>query len=155
MTSFKSYKARKSRKSRKSKKSHLQAKIQEDQITDLNAVLLTEGTILPSMKTRFDPSLHRRVLIDTGACANVISKQTFDDRKNEKKLFAPFAIASSSLKQVSMAGGQMVSVETEATIEFTIADMTFRETLLVLNSANSTILGNPFFKKLHIHVFSK
>ena len=104
------------------------------------------------MKIRFAPSLQIRVLIDTGACANVISKHTFDEIKNEKTLFAPCKTAKSSLKQVRMAGGQLVSIETEVTIEFHIADMNFTETFLVLNSANSTIL---FFKKRHIHVCSK
>ena len=107
------------------------------------------------MKIRFAPSLQRRVLIDTGACANVISKRTFDEIKNEKTLFAPYKTAKSSLKQVRMAGGQLVSIETEVTIEFHMADMNFSETFRVLNSANSTILGNPFFKKHHIHVCSK
>ena len=107
------------------------------------------------MKIKFAPSLQRRVLIDTGACANVISKQTFDEIKKEKILFAPYKTAASSLKQVRMAGGQLVSIETEVTIEFHMADMNFTETFLVLNSANSTILGNPFFKKHHIHVCPK
>ena len=104
------------------------------------------------MKIRLAPSLQRRVLIDTGACANVISKQTFDEIKNDKTLFAPYKTAKSNLKQVRMAGGQLVSIETEVIIEFHMADMNFTETFLVLNS---TILGNPFFKKHHIHVCSK
>ena len=54
-----------------------------------------------------------------------------------------------------MAGGQLVSIETEVTIEFHMADMNFTETFLVLISANSTILGNPFFKKHHIDVCPK
>ena len=118
-------------------------------------IIPTEGTVLTYMKIRLAPSLQRRVLIDTGACANVISKQTFDEIKNEKTLFAPYKTAKSSLKQVRMAGSQLVSIETEVTIEFCMAGMNFTETFLVLNSANSTILGNPFFKKHHIHVCSK
>ena len=111
--------------------------------------------MLTYMKIRFAPSLQRRVLIDTGACANVISKHTFDEIKNEKILFTPYKTAKSSLKQVRMAGGQLVSIETEVTIEFHMAVISFTETFLLLNSANSTILGNSFFKKHHIHVCSK
>ena len=54
-----------------------------------------------------------------------------------------------------MAGGQQVSIETEVTLEFRLADMTFIESFLVLHAANSIILGNPFYKKHHIHVFPK
>ena len=48
-----------------------------------------------------------------------------------------------------------MSIETEVTIEFHMANMSFKETFLVLNSANSTILGNPIFKNDHIHLCSK
>ena len=54
-----------------------------------------------------------------------------------------------------MAGGQQVSIETEVTLEFRLADMTFIESFLVLHAANSIILGNPFYKKHHIHVCPK
>ena len=143
--SAKSFKSQKSRK----------LNIQDNEIIDLHAVIPKEGTVLTYMKIRFAPSLQRRVLIDTGACANVISKHTFGEIINDKTLFTPYKTAKSSLKQVRMAGGQLVSIETEVTIEFHMADMNFTETFLVLNSANSTILGNPFFKKHHIHVCPK
>ena len=141
----------KSSKSRKSRKLNIQ-EVPDNEIIDLYAVIPTEGTVLTYMKIRFAPSLQRRILIDTGACANLISKHTFDEIKNEKTLFAPYKTAKSSLKQVRMAGGQLVSIETELTIEFHMVDMNFTETFVVLNSANSTILGSPFFKK---HIGSK
>ena len=83
--SVKSSKSQKSRKSRKSCKSNIQD-VQDDEIIDLYGVIPTEGTVLFYMKIRLAPSLQRRVLIDTGACANVISKQTFDEIKNEKTI---------------------------------------------------------------------
>ena len=46
-----------------------------------------------------------------------------------------------------MAGGQQVSIETEVTLEFRLAGMTFMESFLVLHAANSKILGNFFYKK--------
>ena len=46
-------------------------------------------------------------------------------------------------------------IETEVTIEFRLADMTFVESFLVLHAANSIILGNPFYKKHHIHICAK
>ena len=39
-------------------------------------------------------------------------------------------------------------IETEVTIEFRLADMTYVESFLVLHAANSIILGNPFYKKI-------
>ena len=106
-------------------------------------------------KLRFSSGLQRRALVDTGACANVISKQTFDDLKDEKTLYRPLKISESKLKRVRMAGGQLVSIETEVTLEFKLADMTFVESFLVLHAANSIILGNPFYKKHHIHICAK
>ena len=46
-------------------------------------------------------------------------------------------------------------IETEVTLEFKLADMTFVESFLVLHAANSIILGNPFYKKHHIHISAK
>ena len=149
-----SVKSYKSQRLQKSRKINLQDVI-DNEIIDLYSVIPNEGTVLTYMKIRFAPSFQRRVLIDTGACANVTSKRTFDEIKKEKTLFAPYKTAKSSLKQMRMAGGQLVSIETEVTIEFHMADMNFTETFLVLNSANSTIIGNPFFKKHHIHVCPK
>ena len=106
-------------------------------------------------KLRFSSGLQRRALVDTGACANVISKQTFDDLKDEKSLYRPLKISESKLKRVRMAGGQLVPIETEVTLEFKLADMTFVESFLVLHAANSIILGNPFYKKHHIHICAK
>ena len=101
--SVKSSKSQRSPKSRKSRKINIQD-VQDNEIIDLYAVIPNEGTVLTYMKIRFAPSLQRRVLIDTGACANVISKRIFDEIKNEKTLFAPYKTAKSSLKQVRMAG---------------------------------------------------
>ena len=99
--------------------------------------------------------LQRRALVDTGACANVILKQTFDDLKDEKSLYRPLKIIESKLTRVRMAGGRLVPIETEVTIEFRLADMTFVESFLVLHAANSIILGNPFYKKHHFHICAK
>ena len=81
--SVKSSKSQRSRKLRKSRKINIQD-VQDNEITDLYAVIPNEGTVLTYMKITLAPSLQRRVLIDTGACANVISKRTFDEIQNEK-----------------------------------------------------------------------
>ena len=73
--------------------------------------------------------------MDTDACANVVSKQIFEELKNEKSLFLPLIIAKSNLKRELMAGGQTVAIETEITVEFRLANLTFTEPFLVLNSA--------------------
>ena len=138
-------------KSSQSSKSSKQS-IQPDEIFNLYAIIPAEGTVLTYTKLRFSSGLQRRALVDTGACANVISKQTFDDLKDEKSLYRPLKISESKLKRVRMAGGQLVPIETEVTIEFRSADMTFVESFLVLHAANSIILGNLFYKKHHIHV---
>ena len=142
-------------KSSKSPKSSPNELFQPDEIHSLYAIIPAEGTVLTYTKIRFSSGLQRRALVDTGACANVISKQTFEDLKEEKSLFRPLEVNEPKLKRVRMAGGQQVSIETEVTLEFRLADMTFIESFLVLHAANSIILGNPFYKKHHIHVCPK
>ena len=129
--------------------------IPEHEILNLYAITPLEGTTLTYTKIRFAPCIQRRALVDTAACANVVPKQIFEELKNEKSLFRPLVIAKSNLKRVRMAGGQTVAIETELTVEFRLANMTFTEPFLVLNSANSIILGNPFFKAHKIHIFPK
>ena len=141
-------------KSSQSSKSSKQS-IQPDEIINLYAIIPAEGTVLTYTKLRFSSGLQRRALVDTGAFANVISKQTFDELKDEKSLYRPLKISEPKLKRVRMAGGQLVPIETELTIEFRLPDMTFVESLLVLHAANSIILRNPFYKKQHIHICAK
>ena len=131
----------------KSSKSPSNELFQPDEIISLYAIIPAEGTVLKYTKIRFSSGLQRRALVDTGACANVISKQTFEYLKEEKSLFRPLEVNEPKLKRVRMAGGQQVSIETEVTLEFRLADMTFIESFLVLHAANSIILGNPFYKK--------
>ena len=83
-----SVKSSKSQRSRKSRKINLQDVI-DNEIIDLYAVIPNEGTVLTYMKIRFASGLPRRVLIDTGACANVVSKRTFDEIKKEKHYSRP------------------------------------------------------------------
>ena len=141
-------------KSSQSSKSSKQS-IQPDEIINLYAIIPAEGTVLTYTKLRFSSGLQRSALVDTGACANGISKQTFDDLKDEKSLYRPLKISESTLKRVRMVEGQLVPIETEVTMEFRLADMTFVESFLVLHAANLIILGNPFYKKHHIHICAK
>ena len=129
-------------------------KLSSSIIPELNLYAITplEGTTLTYTKIRFAPSIQRRALVDTDACANVVSKQIFEELKNEKSLFLPLVIAKSNLKRELMAGGQTVAIETEITVEFRLANLTFTEPFLVLNSANSIIRGNPFFKAHNIYI---
>ena len=111
-------------KSSQSSKSSKQS-IQPDEIINLYAIIPAEGTVLTYTKLRLSSGLQRGALFDAGACANVSAR-------------------------VRMAGGQLVPIETEVTIEFRLADMTFVESFLVLHAANSIILGNPFCAKYNL-----
>ena len=70
-------------------------------------------------------------------------------------LFRPLEENEPKLKRVRLAGGHQVSIETEVTLEFRLARMTFIESFLVIHAANSKTLGNRFYKKHHIHVCPK
>ena len=93
--------------------------------------------------------------MDTDACANVVPKQIFEELKNENSLFRLLVIAKLNLKRELMAGRQTVAIETEITVKFRLANMTFTEPFLLLNPANSIIRGNPFFKAHNIHICPK
>ena len=104
-------------KSSKTPKSSSNETFQPDEIISLYTIIPAEGTVLTYTKIRFSQGLQRRALVDTEACGNVISKQTFEDLKEEKMLFRPLEVNEPKPKRVRMAGGQQVSIETEVTLE--------------------------------------
>ena len=109
------------------------------EILDLYAVIPESDRTLSYVKSQFSHETFKRALIDTGACANVISQETLNDLTTNKALFERIQTQKSKLKLVRMTGGQFVPIEIEATITFRIAAMSFRENFLVLPTANSMI----------------
>ena len=111
------------------------------------------SSLLPYVKIKFNNGIGRRALIDTGACANVISNRLLQEitetDKNAVKLKQP------DCTSVKMAGGQLVRIEKQAEIKFKLAHREFVEDFLVLSSTNSVILGNPFFVKHDISISPK
>ena len=111
------------------------------------------SSLLPYVKIKINNGISRRALIDTGACANVISNRLLQEiteiDKNAAKLKQP------DCTSVKMAGGQLVRIEKQAEIKFKLAHREFVEDFLVLSSTNSVILGNPFFVKHDISISPK
>ena len=111
------------------------------------------SSLLPYVKIKFNNGISRRALIDTGACANVISNRLLQEitktDKNAVKLKQP------DCTSVKLAGGQLVRIEKQAEIKFKLAHREFVEDFLVLSSTNSVILGNPFFVKHDISISPK
>ena len=70
------------------------------------------SSLLPYVKIKFNNGISRRALIDTGACANVISnsllQEITDTDKNAVKLKQP------DCTLFKMAGGQLVRIEKQA-----------------------------------------
>ena len=95
----------------------------------------------------FSPIPTRRALIDTGACANVISKSLYDELMKDKQIFRKIYVEQPKWKHVKMAGGQIVEVTAQIRLTFKLAHVLFTESFIVLPKSNSIILGNEFFKK--------
>ena len=113
------------------------------------------GLKLSNVKLRFSPQISLKALIDTGACANVIPKQTFYELRQNRDIEKLLHIENTTFSTVKMASRQLVSVDTEVSVPFKLGNQCFNEKFLVLKSANSLILGNPFFKKHNIQIFPK
>ena len=109
--------------------------------------------LLPNVKINFHIGISRRALIDTSACANVISNRLLQEitetDKNAVKLKQP------DCTSFKIAIGQLVRIEKQAEIKFKLAHREFVEDFLVLSSKNSVILGNPFFVKHDISISPK
>ena len=119
----------------------------------LNNVTEANQTVLSYIKLQFSPKIVRRALIDTGACANVISRRTYDELIADPNTHIKRLAEKPQWDQVKMAGGQTIKVTCQVQICFKLAHRDFNENFLVLPSANSIILGNPFFKKHEINIF--
>ena len=121
-------------------------------ILELNIVSSSKGSTLSFIKLNFSRNLSRKALIDTGACGNVISRRTLEDLKADKTVQIQSSNEKKEWNQVRMAGGQTVNVQSQVHITFIMAHRQFSESFLVLPTANSIILGDPFFKRHDITI---
>ena len=130
-------------------------KVLPQEIFDLYAVIPESDKTLSFVRLQFAHKTFRRALVDTGACANVISQETFNVLTTNKALFERIQTQKSKLKGKRMAVGQLVPIEIGATITFRIAVISFRENFLVLPTTNSMIRGNCFYKKHDVQICTK
>ena len=112
-----------------------------------------EGENLSYVKLKFSPHIRRRALIDTGACANALPQNLYDElRANHPELIKN---ETPNFTSVRMASGQRVSVDNQVNLTFCIGIHSFTDSFLVLPKMNSVILGNSFFKKQNITIDPK
>ena len=98
-------------------------------------------------------NIRRRALFDTGACANAMPQNLYD----ELCLNHPELIKNEipNFTSVRMASGQRVSVDNQVNLPFCIGIHSFTDSFPVLPKMNSVILGNSFFKKQNITIDPK
>ena len=98
----------------------------------------------------FTCNFKKRALIDTGACANAMPTSVYDslyELLSEKP-----TILTSNFSSVKLASGKSLNVLGETILTFQIFDETFTESVLVLPTMNSIVLGNPFFTKHNVSI---
>ena len=78
-------------------------KVLPQEIFDLYAVIPESDKTLSYFKLQFAHKTFRRALVNTGACANVISQETFNDLTTNKALFERIQTQKSKLKRKRMA----------------------------------------------------
>ena len=105
-----------------------------------------EGESLSYNKVKFSPHIRRRGLIDTGACANALPQNLYDELPtNHPELIKN---ETPNFKLVRMASGQRVSVDNQVNLTFCIGIHSFTDSFLVLPKTNSVILGNSLKNRI-------
>ena len=111
------------------------------------------SSLLPYIKIKFINGISCRSLIDTGACAKVISNKLLQEvtetNKKAVKLKQP------DFTSVKMAEGQLVRIEKQAEINYKLAHREIVEDFFVLSSTNTVILAKPFLVKYNISISQK
>ena len=118
---------------------------------EINEVILLEGENLMYIPLKIENKLHRRALIDTGACANAMPADFYTKLKDE----SPNSVSElqqASFLNVKVASGRTVKVFAQVDVKFKVNDHNFQDSFLILPSMNSVVLGNPFFKKYNIEI---
>ena len=94
--------------------------------------------------------LDRRALIDTGAIANVVSREFYKELINTN-INSITEIEKPDLGKVKMANGNIVKIDKAIKVTFKLGPQIFTD-FLVLIVTTPVILGNPFFVKHKINI---
>ena len=117
------------------------------------AVLPLEGENLSYVRLKFSIQNKRQALIDTGSCANALPESLFNDLNLTNSKF--LTLEKPVFNSVRMASGQKIPMDKQAKITFRIRPHSFQDSLLILPTLKSVILGNPSFKKHNITIDPK
>ena len=104
------------------------------------ATIPLDGDKLSYVKLRFSPSIRRRALIDTGACANALPESMLRDIENDNQA-ENIKFQSPEYTKVKMASGQVQRVNQQAEITFQIGNHVFTDTFLVPPTMNMCHIG--------------
>ena len=116
-----------------------------NELPEVCAILLLEGENLLYVRLKFNSDIKRRALSDTGCCANALPQYIF--LKLQTHIPNQTVVEEPSITSVRLASGQKITITKQAKISFQIGPHTFQDSFLILPTMNSSILGNPFFKK--------
>ena len=106
---------------------------------------------LSYVKVKFNGELERRALIDTGAFANVISREFYKELINTN-INSTTEIEQPDLDEFKMANGNIVKIDKAIKVTFKLGTQTLTEDFLVLIVTTPVILGNPFFAKQKVSI---
>ena len=115
-------------------------------VQQLFSIVPLVSRTLSYVKFKFNGELDRRALIDTGAFANVISREFYKEIVNTN-FNSITEIEKLDLDKVKVANGNIVKTDKAIKITFKLGTQTFPENFLVLIFTAPVILGNPFFVK--------
>ena len=120
-------------------------------VQQLFSIVPLLGRTLSYVKVKFNGELERRALIDTGAFANVISREFYKELINTN-INSITEIEKPDLDKVKMANGNIVKIDKAIKVTFKLGTQTFTGDFLVLIVTTPVILGNPFFVKHKVSI---
>ena len=120
-------------------------------VQQLISIVPLLGRTLFYVKVKFIEELDGRALIDTEACANVISREFYKGLINTK-INSKTEKETPDLDKVKMANGNIVKIDKAIKVTFKLGTQTFTEDFLVLIVTTPVILGNPLFVKNKVSI---
>ena len=120
-------------------------------VQQLFSIVPLLGRTLSYVKVEFNGELKRRALIDTGAFANMISREFYKELINTN-INSIAEIEKPDLDKVKMANVNIVKIDKAIKVTFKLGTQTFTEDFLVLIVTTPVILGNPFFVKYKVSI---
>ena len=103
------------------------------------------------VKVNFNEVLDRRALIDTGAFANVMSRQFYKELIYTK-INSMTEIEKPDLDKVKMANANIVKIDKAVKVTFKLGTQPFTEDFRVLIVTTPVILGTLFFVKHKVSI---